>query len=275
MLDYTRRFLQRFITTVSSACACIVLNSMPAQPQDLVTNFTAKPQATPRYRSPYIDYELDLAKEKFFIHVPSNYSAREPYGLVVYVSFDDDCASIPAGWEQVLDRHKLIFIAPQRSGNQQKSERRRGLAVLGALECMRKFNIDKRRIYAAGLSGGARIASTLGLNQAELFRGTIQSCGTDFVKVVPWKNAQPQKESDRAYGQCQATPQELDYARQYVRFALITGPGDFRYGYIKDICESGYIKDGFHAKLFDVPTMKHEDCDGDTLEKALDFLARG
>jgi hypothetical protein len=61
-------------------------------------------------------------------------------------------------------------------------------------------------------------------------------------------------------------------ARSNVKFALITGSGDFRRGNILDIYNNGFKQEGFRAKLFDVAGMGHEDCNAHTLEEALDFL---
>jgi len=64
-------------------------------------------------------------------------------------------------------------------------------------------------------------------------------------------------------------PPDMGRARQ-VRFALITGSNDFRYGNILDIYHGGFARFGFRAKLFDVPRMGHTTADAATLEAALD-----
>ena len=56
---------------------------------------------------------------------------------------------------------------------------------------------------------------------------------------------------------------------------LITGPGDFRYGHLPDICDGGFAKDGFQAKLIDDPWMAHETCGPAALCQALDFIEQG
>jgi hypothetical protein len=57
-----------------------------------------------------------------------------------------------------------------------------------------------------------------------------------------------------------------------VRFALITGSGDFRRGNILDIFNGGFAREGFQARLFDIPGMAHDTADPQTLSAALDFL---
>jgi hypothetical protein len=57
-----------------------------------------------------------------------------------------------------------------------------------------------------------------------------------------------------------------------VRFALITGSGDRRHGSIVDIFNGGFAREGFQARLFDIPGMAHGTADPQTLSAALNFL---
>ena len=56
------------------------------------------------------------------------------------------------------------------------------------------------------------------------------------------------------------------------KFVFVTGPKDFRHDYILDLYNGGFLKNGFRAKLLDVPTMGHQICSGDSLEQALGFI---
>jgi hypothetical protein len=138
---------------------------------------------------------------------------------------------------------------------------------------MHKYNVDKDRVYAAGALGGARMASYLGFTQSDIFHGTIQSCGSDFYKEVPKRYATTAEDKPGYhYGFCDASPAEVADARRSVKFALITGSDDFRRGNILNIYHEGFAKDGFRAKLFDVGPIGRSDCDGHTLEQALNFI---
>jgi hypothetical protein len=240
---------------------------------ECVTSFTTSVYP-PKHQNTAVDYTIDPRSARYFIHVPANYTSSQAFGLVVYVSPSESLESLPDGWAEVLDRRRLLFICPQNAGNNCSDERiRLGLAVLGALEMMRNYNIDKSRTYAAGLSGGARVASDLGLVQNDIFCGTIQSCGSDFYRDVQRRYATTDKDTaGYHYGLCQATAGEINDARNKVKFVLITGSGDFRRGNILDIYYGGFAADRFRSKLIDLPEMGHQDCDGKTLEQALDFL---
>lgn len=227
-------------------------------------------------RSPRINYEIDLRKETFTIHVPSNYDGSLPFGLVVFIPATDLLLGAPNGWAAVLEERRLLLVIPQRAGNDLAEAHRLGLGVIATLEMQERYQIDPRRIYAAGISGGARIAGRLGFYQSDLFRGTIQSCGADFPRPVPRVKAVPlDRDQGRAYGVIEATETEVQRARDNVRFVIATGPGDFRYGNLFDIFYGGFSRDGFKARFLDIPEMKHEVCSSETLRRALDFLDSG
>jgi hypothetical protein len=220
----------------------------------------------------HVQYNLAPDRERFFMYVPPGYTGKEAYGLIVFTSPGNSFTTLPPGWAAVLDARKYILIASQNAGNDQSGERRMGLAVLAAAGMMQNYRIDYRRVYAAGLSGGARISGLLGFYQADIFRGTLQICGADFYGPVPLV-ASPPPTPQQPYGRFSATDEEIAQAR-HTRFALITGPGDFRHGYIVDIFHGGFEREGFDAALFDVPGMGHAMCSAETLASALDFLER-
>jgi hypothetical protein len=239
---------------------------------DFITTFATYP-LVPERRDAHIRYDLDPAKERFFIHIPADYAGDEPYGLIVFTDADETVTQVPSGWAGILDSRHFLFVAAENSGNEQDTNRRLGLAVLGALEMMKRYRVDSARVYAAGFSGGARMSGLLGFYQPEIFRGTIQNCGADFYKRVRTVYASSWlSTTGQPYGVFDGDAQEIARARQ-VRFVLITGSNDFRRGNILDIYHGGFSREQFQAKLFDVPGMGHDTCDGATLAAALDFLA--
>ena len=226
----------------------------------------------PEYRNVHITYGLDPKREKYFVHVPNDYVEDRPYGLVVFIDAEEDVNEVPYEWARVLDARHMLFVAPQNGGNDQNNDRRMGLAVMGALQMMKHYRIDPSRVYVAGYSGGARIAGKLGFYQSEVFHGTIQNCGADFHKQVSTLYATSWlSRSGEPYGTFEATDEEIARAKQ-VRFVLVTGTRDFRRGNILDIFNGGFAKEGFKAKLFDVPGMQHTTCSGEVLSAALDFI---
>jgi len=254
----------------------VLLFCAKASASDTVISFGG-PAPVPQYRDRIVDYRLDPARERYFIHLPSGYSASQPHGLMVFIDAGDTSTDLPQDWKDILDRRKILYVAPQGAGNSQSGSRRMGLAVLAAIEMQQHYNIDRRRIYIAGFSGGARIASLLAFHQPDIFRGTVQICGSDFYRAVPAVHrTSSTAAADQQYGLMtgvEPTKEQIQYAKSYVRFALITGSGDFRHGNILDIAEGGFVRDGFRAKVFDIAGMGHTVCDGHALEQALDYLS--
>ncbi len=241
---------------------------------DFVTAFDGE-RLAPKNRSLHIAYHLNPSAERFFIHVPPNYTSDTEYGLIVFTDANEQIDRVPNDWAKILDQRKFLFIAAENAGNNQDTNRRLGLAVLGALEMMKRYRIDPNRVYAAGFSGGARMSGLLGFFQPDIFHGTIQNSGADFYTRVPTVYASSWiSTTGQPYGQFEATSGEIARAKR-VRFVLITGTNDFRRGNILDIYNGGFAKQHFAAKLIDVPGMNHAICDGATLSAALDFIESG
>ena len=251
----------------------VLLNAKPAcaaYGQGIVT-FTT-PVAKPSHMNRIINYNLDPSSARFFVCVPRGYTPAQPSGLIVYCSCGER-QGLPDGWADELDRHRLLFVAPQYAGNMARADRLYGLAVLGALEMMRNYNVDKTHVYVAGFSGGARIASYLAMVHSDIFSGAILSCGCDYYRSVPQVKATEVIDSaGHLYGVEPASAVEVAGAKARTKFVLITGNGDFRRGNLLDIYEGGFAHDRFRAKLIDIPEMEHQDCDGKTLDEALNFL---
>ena len=244
------------------------------QTGDFVVTFSG-PFPAGATRDRQIDYDLVPNRERFFVHVPPDYTGAEAFGLVVFTDADEKTLAVPRGWKEVLDRKKLLFISAQASGNEQDENRRLGLAVLAATEMRNLYSVNPTRVYAAGFSGGARISNLLGFFQSDIFSGTIQSCGADFYEPVPQRQATSTLDTAGfPYGlaAAPATSDEIQRAKRKVRFALITGSQDFRRGNILDIYNGGYAPQGFQARLYDVAGMGHDTADGRTFAQALAFL---
>jgi len=275
----------RWIIILGSLCAVALIalafvltrgEHQPAAPvpYGFVTSFGGGTLASVQY-DPHIDYSLNPSSERFYVHIPHDYTGHAPYGLIVFISPNGQIGTIPQGWAEVLTQRHLLFVAPLGAGNDQKGGRRFGLAVLAAREMMQHYAVDPKRIYVSGLSGGARVAGILGFYQPDLFRGTIQNCGADFYTPVPKVEAESETDSNGGeYGVFDATPDEIAGAKQ-VRFALITGSKDSRHGNILDVYNGGFAKSDLQAKLFDVPGMAHETASPVTLNAALDFVETG
>ena len=223
----------------------------------------------------YIDTDLSLSIEEYRMAVPADFDPKKTYGLVLFISPTDD-GTPPMGWGKVLAERDLLVISPVKAGNEQEFSRRFGLGLLGVLAMQKEYKIDPKRIYAAGLSGGARAASNLAMLRPDIFSGTIQSVGSVFPHDVPQVKT---KEEFLRVGKGElyssalgAKDMNIAKIKKNLRFVIVTGPGDFRYGNLQDIYNGGFVPDGYQAKLLDVPGMGHRLCTAEDLTVALDFI---
>ncbi len=228
----------------------------------------------PAHPSKYVLYDFDLTQENFWVDVPSGYDGSEPWGLIVYDDPGDVATALPDGWEQVLNDDKLIAIIPQKAGDLQKIDRRQGLCVIAALEMVKQYGVDPKRIYAAGFAGGALMAAELGFHQSDLFGASIQCNDSNYTKAVPDKAVTQDDllKHPGSYVLIKADPGEIANALKSEKVAIITGSADYREHFLQDIYNGGYVADGFQAKLWDVRDLDHEPCAGSTLKDVLAFI---
>ncbi len=219
-------------------------------------------------RAAGVDYNFDLGQESFEIFVPKNYTGGEAFGIFAFMNSDDGM-TMPREWAAVMEKEKLICLIPQRIGNSQPFSRRVGLTIVGILKTVGRYNVDPRRIYTGGISGGARCALQLAFLHNDVIVGNISICGANFYRSVP--KVHDTEKSD--YGVWPVPPERIAAAREKVRFVFITGARDFRYGKILDIYEGGFVKNGFQARLIDQPNMGHQLCSVETLSAALHFVS--
>ena len=115
-----------------------------------------------------VDYVL--SEESFEVYIPADYTGDKPYGLFVF------CSPSPSGRPmghilKSLDEHHLIYVGPNKAGNDRVNRPRMGLMIDAALSMKARYNIDPDRVYVSGVSGGGRIASMLGVGYADIFHG--------------------------------------------------------------------------------------------------------
>jgi hypothetical protein len=210
--------------------------------------------------------EIDITKEKFEIIAPEAYSTNSDWGLLVWVS-PSDSARIPADWQAELAKHRVLFISAYNSGNDRHPIERIRLALDAICNMCRRFKIERKRTYIGGFSGGARVASMLGVAYADVFTGTLCICDVNFYRNVP-----------AAAGQNYAAyylpdPGALSLAKKSGRFVLLTGENDINRENTKAVLEKGFKPNGFSRVLYlEVPGMQHAIPGAADLNTALEYL---
>lgn len=211
----------------------------------------------------------DVKKETFEILVPKDYKPTVPHGLFIWIS-PGNAPSIPKEWEPVLAEKRLIFIGARNSGNPRDIFDRIRMAVDANVNLRPLFNVDGRRVYVSGFSGGARVASMLGVTYAEMFSGTLCYMGVNFYNdtTAPDGKVYP---ADYV-----PDDQVLALAKKFCRYVLVTGTKDMNHANTYGVHENGFKKEGFaNVKLMDIPGQGHSPPAAEWLRKGIEFLDEG
>lgn len=210
--------------------------------------------------------DYDISKEQFQIIQPAAYATNTAWGLFVWISPAED-ARMPPDWEPELARHRLLAVSAHNSGNNRRTFDRVRLALDATCNMCRRFNIERKRIYVGGFSGGARVASILGVAYADIFTGTLCVCGVDFYQKIPFAREQFYPATYLP------NPHVLPLAKRNGRFVLLTGENDVNRENTKLVLEKGFQHEGFRNVLYlEVPGMKHALPGAEVLNTALDYL---
>jgi dienelactone hydrolase len=219
-----------------------------------------------RFRASDAVPPYDVTKEKFKLVVPKSYAHTAKWGLFVYINADDT-PGLPGEYEAVLEKRKLIAVAPYKAGNGRNIFDRFRMGVDAAFTLQKRFNIDPARVYVSGFSGGARVASMMAVAYADLFSGAIPFCGVNFYTEIP---SEAGKHWPIGYI---PVDEALKIAKASGRYVLVTGEKDFNLANTRAVFEHGFKQEGFrHAKLLEVPGMSHSPAPAEWLEKGLEFL---
>ena len=198
---------------------------------------------------------LDLQTLTYDVYVPPAYTGDTPYGLIVFINSGDDGGAPNSTYLPLMASERLIHIAPDGAGNSVNVDIRMGRAVLGALRAMEVFNIDPRRVYAMGNSGGARSAHMVLYQYPDLFTGGMPRCGASYPREVTQEFETQEPDSNYEFAGSFYFPNVgglpyLEALRQRRhRFALMTTFDDFREGDVFNVYHHGMEEDGLISRL--------------------------
>ena len=277
--DSSRRLLRSGAAAVVLLLAALTVQAAELPPFTAgksIVSFTALPQqAEPdevkwRLHSAENPGALDLAKEKFQLIVPATYQHADKWGVFIWIS-PGDTPAIPAEWEPVLAARRLLFVGAFKSGNPRSIFDRVRLAVAANTAMRERFNVDGRRVYVSGHSGGGRVASMVGVAFADMFSGTMPFMGVNFYEDIPAGDGRT------VYGANFIPDDEvLAIAKKFCRYALMTGEKDFNRAGTKTVFEQGFKKEGFASVTYlEAPGVAHNLPPAKWLEQGLEFLDAG
>lgn len=212
---------------------------------------------------------FDVSQEQYQILLPKGYRKSEPHGLFIWVS-PGNSVGLPKEWEAVLADKKLIAIGARNSGNEREVFDRMRLALDANDNLRNLFNVDPARVYVSGFSGGARVASMLGVTYADMFTGALCFMGVNFYEPTF------DKEKKEVF-QARYIPNDeiLAIAKQDVRYVFVTGEKDFNLVNTQAVFD-GFKAAGFKAvDMYNVPGIGHQAPAAEWLKKGIAFLDQG
>lgn len=215
------------------------------------------------------DHQYKLEEETFQVYVPKHYKPETQFGLLLWINAGDK-GFIPKAFPTIMDKHNLIWIGADKSGNNENVAKRRIPLALDAVHNMNKrYNIDPKRIYVSGISGGGRVASMVALHYSDIFTGGIFVIGANY-----WNKMAVPSEPGKVWLPALPKPKPifLTRARKYGRYVLLTGDNDFNREQMKAFYDHGYNRYLDHVLYLQVPEMGHQMCPPDWFEKSLLFL---
>lgn len=195
-------------------------------------------------------FENDGKELKWQVYVPENYNSSKPAGILCYINSGDN-GGIPGKWKEVMDKHNLIWIGADRSGNKIYTYWRIVMALEGIRRIKESYSINEERVYISGFSGGGRVSSILAIRNADVIKGAVYHCGCN----APGGNDKKM----------------LKLARDNY-FAFITGTKDFNLNDTKGV-EKSYKGGNFdNTKLIVVNGMGHSTPDAKVFNEAIEYL---
>ncbi|HZN66079.1 MAG TPA: PHB depolymerase family esterase [Tepidisphaeraceae bacterium] len=214
-----------------------------------------------------IDY--NLSEETYEAYVPKDYDGKTPYGLIVWVNPGPGGAP-PQHWLDVLDKHKLIWVGANNSGNNRTRWVRLGLAIDAADYLPTLYNIDTARLYVSGASGGGRCASVLAMSYPEVFTGGgYYIIGVNYFRIVELPKGPDGR--PRYYRRAFDRPpaKQFELAAKERRHVFLTGDKDENRQQTEAYFEAAK-KDGFrYCTYLQVPDMPHRAPDAEWFEKGI------
>ena len=132
-----------------------------------VTDPTVEP---PGKLSDLFDYEI--SKQSAFVYIPKSYAPKTPHGILLHIG-EEESGSLPAGWDEVLTEHKLIYASPNKAGRVEVDAMRIALA-LDTIETLREeYAVDKDRIILSGCQTGGAVALIAATLHSRKFCGIL------------------------------------------------------------------------------------------------------
>ena len=232
-----------------------------------------------------VDYDVSPGSWTYDVYVPPGYDGTKPYGVMVYITSDNNTGGVVL--QAASNEKNLIWISPRNIGNAVSYPLRFGASLLALYRAKELFNIDARRVYTSGKSGGARVASALAFLHPEIIKGTAPSSGVCLPRLSevspdyltkPTLSNTPESFYDYSdlYFIVYDSEKESIHATartQKLRSYIMGRENDYREEYFVESFHCAYEPQGQACFLYNAPG-EHTDANDAEMKEAIDYLDR-
>jgi len=193
-----------------------------------------------------------------FCYCPKNYDGEEKLGIYIHISAGNNGVKPNAGYQAMMDKHRLVYASPNGAGNKESDMRRCALALDALAQLRKDFNIDEARVYIGGTSGGGAESTIATFLYPQDFRAalnSVRSFSLTSPTCLPF-----------------ADQGDISAVRKYKQpYAFISGPGDFNYKYMPRTVQS-FEDHNYVVRFFDVSGMKHQMASPETFDEVIRWV---
>jgi hypothetical protein len=285
---------RRLVAGLLLLLTCGVLHSAPSDPWTRGTGLfndirlgALKTALTTEQKkwTQLIDYDVDIGNWAVDVYVPPAYDGTKPYGVMVYTTSDGVSGDV---LQTASADKNLIWIAPRYVGNGQDYTARFGVTLLSLYRAKELFNIDPRRVYTSGKSGGARVVSALAFLHPEIIKGTAPSAGVCVPRlneVTPDYIPKPTRDNTPEtfynysnlyfafFNTSQKAAIHTTARSQKLRSYIMGRENDYREEYFVESFHCSYEPQGQACFLYNAPG-EHTDPSDAEMKEAIDYLDR-
>ncbi len=148
---------------------------------------------------------------EFMLYLPEGLKDGKKYPLVIALSPTADAASLIRAWKSASDRYKFIILSSKKHSNDTDSNEIMPGIISKVLDLFLEYPIDRTKVIASGVSGGAMGAYDLCYLYPDIIIATVANVGMIRDYFIQKKAEYPE-------------------AKVAV---FLASPGDFRYDEMK------------------------------------------
>ncbi|QKJ31952.1 hypothetical protein HQ865_20015 [Mucilaginibacter mali] len=158
--------------------------------------------------------------------LPKNYQKQQKYPVIFLFDPAARGKMVVGLYRKAATEYGFILIASNNSRNGPMGESLNAATAMFT-DAFKKYSIDERQVYLAGFSGGARVATTIGLQSGGI-TGII-ACSAGFSEPIPkaklpWTLAAIAGNQDFNYVELQQVVQTLQSSGSVSALQMFAGP---------------------------------------------------